>query len=80
MLRLLGDDIQQARQRRWNTLPYNLEMKEYHPPNRMKDALERVPMYKKTLQRLKVNWIGLKLSPSLLLVMLEGINEEDERK
>lgn len=46
----------------------------------MRDALERVPMYNKTLQRLKFNWIGLKMSPPLLLGMLEGRNEEEERK
>lgn len=49
MLRLLGDDSQQAYQRRWNTLPYSLKIKEYHSPDRMRDALERAPMYKKTL-------------------------------
>ena len=37
-------------------------------------------MYKQSMQRLKVNWIGLKLSPPLLLGMLEGIKEEEERK
>ena len=80
IFRLLGDDSQQAFQRRWNTLPYSLKIKEYHSPNRMKDALERVPMYKKTLQRLKVKWIGLKLSPPFILGMLEGRKEEEERK
>ena len=37
-------------------------------------------MYKQTLQRLKVNWIGLRLSPPLLLGMLEGRKEDEERK
>lgn len=32
------------------------------------------------MQRLKTNWIGLKLSPPLLLGMLEGRKEEEERK
>ena len=44
---------------------------------RMKEALKRVPMYKRSMQRLKVNWIGLKLSPPLLLGMLEGRREEE---
>ena len=35
-------------------------------------------MYKRSMQRLKVNWIGLKLSPPLLLGMLEGRREEEE--
>jgi len=52
---LLGDESQQACQRRWNTLPYNLKIREYHSPERMRDALERTPLYKKALERLKVN-------------------------
>jgi len=80
MFRLLGDDNMQACQRRWNTLPYNLKIREYHSPQRMRKALNRTPMYKQALQRLKVNWIGLRLSPPLLLGMLEGSKEEEERK
>ena len=37
-------------------------------------------MYKRSMQRLKVNWIGLKLSPPLLLGMLEGRREEEEQE
>ena len=37
-------------------------------------------MYKQSIERLKVNWIGLKLSPPLLLGMLEGRKEEEEIK
>ena len=37
-------------------------------------------MYKQALQRHNVNWIGLRLNPPLLLRMLEGKNEEEERK
>ena len=37
-------------------------------------------MYKQLMQRLKVNWIGLKLSPPLLLGMLEGRKEEEEKR
>ena len=37
-------------------------------------------MYKRSMQSLKVNWIGLKLSPPLLLVMLEGRTEEEEQQ
>jgi len=36
-------------------------------------------MYKKSIQWLKVNWIGLKLSPPLLLGMLKGRKEEEEK-
>ena len=37
-------------------------------------------MYKQSMQRFKVNWIGLKLSPLLLLGMLEGRKEEEEKR
>ena len=65
MFKLLGDDSKQACQRRWNTLPYSLQIREYHSLQRMRGALNRTPMYKQALQRLKVNWIGLKLGPLL---------------
>lgn len=32
------------------------------------------------MQRLKFNWIGLKLNPPLLLGLQEGRNEEEQRK
>ena len=32
------------------------------------------------MQRLKFNWIGLNLSPPLLLGLQEGVNEAEERK
>ena len=70
----------QAFQSRWNTFPYSLKIKEYHSPQRMREALNRTPMYKQALQRLKVNWIGSRLSPPLLLGMLEGRKEEEESK
>ena len=37
-------------------------------------------MYKRSMQRLKVNWIGLKLSSPLILGMLEGRTEEEKEK
>lgn len=80
MLRLLGDDCVHAFTRRWNTLRHNLQIREYHSPMRLREALKRVPMYKPSMQRLNVNWIGLKLSPSFILVMLEGRREEEEKE
>lgn len=80
MFRLLGDDSIHAWLRRWNTLPYNLKIREYHSPQRLREAHNRTPMYNKYMQRLKVNWIGLKLSPPLLLGMLEGRKEEEEKR
>lgn len=76
MFRFIGDDNLQCFQRRWNTLTYNLKIREFHSPDRMREALNRTPMCKKAFQRLKVNWIGLRLSPPLILGMLEGRKEE----
>ena len=80
MFKLLGDDGMQAYQKRWNTFPYNFKIRECHSPQIMREALNRTPMYKQTIQRLKVNWISLRLSPPLLMRMLEGRKEEEERK
>lgn len=80
MFRFLGDDNMQDCLRRWKNFPYGLKMREYQSPQRMREALNRTPMYKQSIQRLKVNWIGLRLSPPLLLGMLEGRKEEEERK
>ena len=39
-----------------------------------------MPMYKRSMQRLQDNWIGLKLSPPLILGMFEGKREEEEKE
>ena len=36
MERLLGDNCIHACMRRWNILPHNLQIREYHSPTRMK--------------------------------------------
>lgn len=61
-------------------MPHILNIKEYHSPQRLREALNMTPMYRKSMQRLKVNWIGLKISPPLLLGMLEGRKEEEEKR
>lgn len=38
VFKFLGDDSMQFFQRRWNTLPYNLKIREYHSPQRMREA------------------------------------------
>ena len=43
-------------------------------------SLTPTPRYKCSMQRLKVKWIGLKLSPPLILGMLEGRREEEEEQ
>jgi len=46
----------------------------------MREALARVPLYKKAMQNLQASWIGFKLSPPMLLGLLEGRTEEEEHK
>jgi len=75
----LGDDYIHACMRKWNILPHSLQIREYHSPNRMKEALRRVPLYKRSMQSLKANWIGLKLSSPLLLRLLEGVKEQQQQ-
>lgn len=80
MVRLLGDNCVHAFTRRWNTLSHSLKIKEYHTPTRMREALAGVPLYKKAMQNLQARFIGLKLSPPLLLGLLEGRTKEEEHK
>lgn len=80
MERLLGDNCVHACTRRWNTLSHSLKIREYHTPTRMREALARVPLYKKSIQNLQASWISLKLSPPLLLGLMEGSTEKDEHK
>jgi len=80
MERLFGDDCIHACMRRWNTLPNNLRIREYHSPNRMREAMRRLTLYKHSMRSLKANWIGLKFSPPLLLGLLKGVKEEEEHK
>ena len=78
MERLLGDNAVKACTRRWNTLAHSLKIREYHTPTRIREALVRVPLYKKSMQNLQASWIGLKLSPPLLLGLVEGSTEKEE--
>jgi len=78
--RLLGDNCIHACTRRWNTLSRSLKIREYHSPTRMREALARVSLYKQSMQNLQANWISLKLSPPLLLGLLEGVKEEEENR
>ena len=42
--------------------------------------MRRVPLYKHSMQSLKANWIGLNFSPPLLLGLLDGAKEEEEKQ
>ena len=61
-------------------MSHSLKIREYHTPTRMREALVRVPLYKKSMQNLQASWIGLKLSPPLLLGLMEGSTEKEEKK
>jgi len=52
MERLLGENVVQACTRRCNTLAHSLKIREYHTPTRMREALVRVTLYKKSMQNL----------------------------
>ena len=78
--RLLGDNCVHACTRQWNTLSHSLKIREYHTPTQMREALVWVPLYKKSIQNLQASWIGLKLSPPLLLGLMEGSTEKDKHK
>jgi len=49
MERLLGENCIQVCTHRWNTLSHSLKVREYHTPTRMREALVRVPLYKKAM-------------------------------
>ena len=46
----------------------------------MREALARVTLYKQSMKNLQANWISLKVSPPLLLGLLEGVKEEEENR
>ena len=39
-----------------------------------------MPLYNNSMQNLQASWIGLKLSPPLLLGLVEGSTEKEEHK
>ena len=61
-------------------MAHSLKIQEYHTPTRMREALVWVALYKKSMQNLQASWIGLKLSPRLLLGLMEGSTEKDEHE
>lgn len=77
---MLRTKILQDFQRRWHALPYILQVKEYHSLERLRNAFERTPLYKRIMQRMKIGWIGLKLSPPLLLGLQEGRDQTKKKK
>ena len=53
---------------------------EYHTPEILRDALKMTPLYNRVMQRMKIQWLGLKLSPPLLLGLGEGKYQAKEKK
>ena len=81
MLRLLGDHNMQACQRRWKALPNNMNTKKYHSLDRLQVPLSKSPLYKRIIQKLEVQWIGLRFNPNLFLgIQVRQSQEEESRK
>lgn len=49
MERLFGYYCIHVCMRRRNTLPHSLRIREYHSPNRMREAMRRLPLYKHSM-------------------------------
>jgi len=77
---MLGTKSLQACQRRFHTLPHSLEIREYHSLERLRNSLERKPLYKRIMQRMKIRCIGLKIIPPLLLGLQEGRDKAEEQR
>lgn len=67
---------------RWKELMAELKSKEPQPPSSLNMALFRASMFKDVIRRLKLEWIGQKLAPPLLLTLnpKESINEEKKKR
>ena len=67
---------------KWKELTKELKGKEVHSPSSLKRALSKDNMCKDVIKRLKLEWIGQKMIPPLLLTLNpeESINEEKERE
>jgi len=50
-----GDDFIHAYMRRWNTFPHDLCIREYHSPNKIREAMRRATLYKHFMEILKAN-------------------------
>ena len=72
--RQIEEDCIMANHRRWNNLSHKVKNREYHTPEILMGALEREPSYKRAMQTKKIQWLGVKLSPPLLL----GLNDEKD--
>lgn len=57
-----------------------MQIKEHHSLERLRNALEKTPLYKRIVQRLKVNWIGLNFIPPLLLGIQEKKQQIEEQQ
>jgi hypothetical protein len=61
-------------------LPRGLRIKEPHSPNTLYLSLLRTPWYKETIGRMKTNWIGIRMSPPLLLHVALMVDLKPEKK
>jgi hypothetical protein len=79
-LRLLGEEAAEACHRRWHSLPHDLQIREPHSPNTLQLSLLRTPWYKEYLRKMKTKWIGLRMSPPLLLPVAPMVDLKSKGK
>jgi hypothetical protein len=63
----LGEVATEACHRRWNYFPLGMRIREPHSPNTLQFYLLITPWYKEIVRRIRTNWIGIRMSPPLLL-------------
>ena len=78
--RMLRTESLKACHMTWHALNHSLQIIEYHSHERLRNALDRTPSYKRIMQRMKIRWIGCILNPPLLLGLQEGRYEAREKK
>jgi hypothetical protein len=81
-LRSTQKEVNESIRERWSRVANDLKQIELHSPLRLKDALFKTTLYKESLARNQLRWIGMRLNPPffLSLVLKEQINEAEERK
>ena len=80
IFKIQGEKCVMACQTISNGLSLSLRNLEYHTPDILRVSLEREPLYNRVMQTMKIKWLGLKLSPSLLLGMGVGKYQAKEDK
>ena len=61
--------------------PLKLQFKELHFPHCFEKSIFRAKLYRESLEKFKLEWIGLKFNPPLLppIAASVGLNEKEEK-